>query len=1001
MISENTPQRVAELFEAAMREEPARRPEFLAEACGANQELWDEVSSLVLEYERRGETEDPARDWAGDEERPTDSASEGRQPAHLIGRYEAGRELGRGGMGVVYEAFDPVLGRRIALKTIRLVGYGTPLEQGWLRARLLREARTAALLDHPNIVRVYDSGVHEELAYVAMELVEGPTLERRMRTGRLEAGDALSILRQVAVALDYSHSAGVVHRDVKPANIMLRRGEEVKITDFGIAQIATAEHPTRTTLTVGTPSYMSPEQIRKRHVDGRSDQFSLAVMSFEMLTGAKPFLAESDFDLMQKIVAGESKSVSNEAPHLPAMLDAVFQRAFATNCEDRFPTCAEFVCALEEGIGAAQIRLAPGPAPQEASGSIGSERESARTADHLEPSAPGSEAATLDHTDQSAMGRRSKTWTALLRNRWRAFGAAAGLILLLSWSANSIFVERKAPKPGGALEAMATASTNLRHFILNLDFEQLGLRTEAFLDNRLSNPNREAGSFEWRTLPSQVRGITDILDMAGGWGQTAVIESDGTVWTWGSEYLGVGSPIINHPDPSPLRVAKTVSFRSVACGSGHCLALAENGTVWAWGDNDFAELGDGTTISRRTPVKVSGLADVAAIAAYAAHSLALKQDGTVWSWGRDSDGRNLRRIPIQLPLLENIASIAAGERFDLALKKDGTVWAWSRDATMRTGEGKNGYLSTPMPVNGISGVTAIAAGTNHAVARKKDGTVWTWGRNAYGELGDGSATDRWTPVQVPGLESVVAVAAGAQHTLALLSDGTVRAWGQNSSGVLGDGTMEDSHSPGPVRGLSGVVSIASGGQHGLARKKDGTLWTWGWNDYGQLGRQAVRELESVGTKSATVNYVRIAGPKFEMIRDGFPWILFDRAPHRIVLQPGNFGTSQWGAALGYDVAADGKYAISGAFQRANSNPYAGDGVDVAIVVDGDDNHPLWAKHIATNNLAPQPFSVVAQLRQRQVVRFVVYSGPQGKNGNSDETSLVATIDRQEGENRGH
>jgi alpha-tubulin suppressor-like RCC1 family protein len=544
--------------------------------------------------------------------------------------------------------------------------------------------------------------------------------------------------------------------------------------------------------------------------------------------------------------------------------------------------------------------------------------------------------------------------------------------------------------------AAAPTPLNPAHVVLNQDFERLGLRTEAYLDNRQSNPNRGAASFEWRNLPSQVRGIKDVLAMAGGWGQTAVIQRDGLALIWGWEFLAEGHPFRKHPDPLPIWGNPTASFRSVSCGNIHCLALTENGTVWAWGNNEHAQLGDGTTVSRRTPVRIGGLESVMSIAASQYHSLALQQNGTVWSWGREAnEGRALQRTPVQVPLLENIASISAGDSIYLALTKDGSVWIWGPDAVKLPGKGAKGAASTPILVSGISGVTAVAAGTNHVVALKSDGTVWTWGRNAYGELGDGTVTDRWTPMAVPGLDQVVAIAAGAQHSFALRHDGTVLAWGQNSYGALGDGTWKDRHVPGPVSGLIGIVGIASGGQHGLARKSDGTLWTWGWNEYGQLGRQEIRQLASTGTRSATINYERISGPNYELTGEGFPWILFDRNAHRIVLQPGNFGTSEWGAALGFDVAADGEYAISGAFQRANSNPFAGDGVDVAIFIDGDDNHPLWKKHIDTHDLAREPFSVVAQLRRGQVVRFVVFSGPQGKNGESDETSLVATIDRKE------
>jgi alpha-tubulin suppressor-like RCC1 family protein/serine/threonine protein kinase len=952
MMAEITQQRVVELFEAALREEPARRPEFLAEACGSSHELWDELSSLVAEYERRDETVDPPLAWAGGVSATQDSTPGEAQPANLVGRYEAGREIGRGGMGIVYEAYDPVLGRRVALKTIRMDGYGTRSEQGWLRARLLREARTAASLEHSNIVHIYDSGIHGDLAYIAMELVEGPTLERRMAAAPLPSADALNILRQAAAALDYSHAAGVVHRDVKPANIILHRGTAVKIADFSIAKVLSSKQSTWTTLGAGTPSYMSPEQIRGQQVDGRSDQFSLAVVAFELLTGGKPFAADSDFELMKRIAEGDPASVCRVAPHLPASLDGTFQRAFAKDSEDRYATCTEFVCALEEALNAA-------PASGE--------------------SAP--------QTNTQVSGARLAS-----RFAWH-WAAAAVVLLVLAWPVGKLVFSKKAPKPSVAT-ASASAPLDARHIVLSQNFEQLVLRTEAYLDHRPGNPNRAAGSFTSRNVPSQVRGIAEVTAIAGGWGNSLAVKSDGTLWDWGWEFLRERRPIIKHSAPIQLKVGQSAPFRSVAGGGEHSLALADDGTVWAWGNNDFAQLGDGTTTSHRAPVRVGGLADVVGIAAGNLYSLALKRDGTVWIWGGDGlAGTILHKVPVEVPALEDVASISTGVGFYIALKKDGSVWAWGSNRDGCLGDGTNKDRATPERVSGLSGVKAVAAGAHHAAALKSDGTVWTWGQNAYGELGDGSLTDHWYPVQVTGLDHVSAIAAGAQHTFALRNDGTVWAWGENSYGVLGDGTWQDRSTPKPVRGLSGVDAIASGGQHGIARKNDGTLWTWGWNEYGQLGGQSVRELGSSGITVKTVNYARSSGPTYALADNGLPWILFDRTARRILLQPGNFATSQWGAALGYDVRTDGQYAIRGAFQRANNSPGAGDGVDVAIFVNDDDAHPLWTRHIGSFDNARTPFSVVAQLRRGQVLRFVVFSGPQGKDGNSDETSLEAAIDQ--------
>src|ERR1051325_3079950 len=178
-----------------------------------------------------------------------------------IGRYKIVRELGRGAMGVVYHAIDPNIGRPVAIKTIQLGGTRTPEEQERLRERLFREARSAGILSHPGIVTIYDVEQQGDLAYIAMEYVDGPTLDQMLSTGKQHPAEQLfSILNQTAAALDYAHGKGIVHRDIKPANIMIAAEGVAKITDFGIAKVTASEQFTMTGSIVGTPHYMSPEQ---------------------------------------------------------------------------------------------------------------------------------------------------------------------------------------------------------------------------------------------------------------------------------------------------------------------------------------------------------------------------------------------------------------------------------------------------------------------------------------------------------------------------------------------------------------------------------------------------------------------------------------------------------------------------------------------------------------------------------------------------------------------
>jgi serine/threonine-protein kinase len=266
-----------------------------------------------------------------------------------ISRYEIVRELGRGAMGVVYHATDPNIGRPVAIKTIRLNDVPNPQEQAKLRERLFREARSAGMLSHPGIVVIYDVGQQNETAYIAMEFVDGPTLDHLLSDARALSPEQLfSILGQTAAALDYAHQKGIVHRDIKPANIMIAGDGTVKIADFGIAKIAASEQFTMTGTIVGTPHYMSPEQVQGKPVDGRSDQFSLAVIAFEMLTGEKPYTGEHLTTVVYKIVAEEPPSPRRLNPTLGPQIENVLQRALQKKPEQRYSTCQELVQALEQ-----------------------------------------------------------------------------------------------------------------------------------------------------------------------------------------------------------------------------------------------------------------------------------------------------------------------------------------------------------------------------------------------------------------------------------------------------------------------------------------------------------------------------------------------------------------------------------------------------------------------------------------------------------------------------
>jgi serine/threonine-protein kinase len=265
-----------------------------------------------------------------------------------IGRYKIVRELGRGAMGVVYHAIDPNIGRPVAIKTIQFQPTRKPEELDRMRDRLFREARSAGILSHPGIVTIYDVDQQDDLAYIAMEYVDGPTLEQLLsENGPMPSDKMFSILGQTAVALDYAHSKGIVHRDIKPANIMMTADGTCKITDFGIAKLTTSEQLTRTGSIVGTPHYMSPEQVQGQTVDGRSDQFSLAVIVYEMLTGEKRYTGEHLTTVVYKIVAEEPVPPRRLNPTLTPAIETALRKAMAKRPDQRYKTCQEFSSALE------------------------------------------------------------------------------------------------------------------------------------------------------------------------------------------------------------------------------------------------------------------------------------------------------------------------------------------------------------------------------------------------------------------------------------------------------------------------------------------------------------------------------------------------------------------------------------------------------------------------------------------------------------------------------
>src|ERR1051326_4033319 len=266
-----------------------------------------------------------------------------------LGRYEVVRELGKGAMGIVYLAKDPLIGRLVALKTIRSSAHADDDETKEFQQRFIREAQAAGILNHPSIVTVHDIGQDEptNMSFIAMEYVEGQNLKEVLAQGRPLPFDQIGdIIAQVAEALDFAHAKGIVHRDVKPANIILVEGNRAKITDFGIAKIATGGNLTTTGQFLGTPNYMAPEQIKGAPVDGRTDIFSLGICLYECLTRRKPFGGDSLTSISYKIVHEPFPPLHEINPTIPESFEEVVSHCLAKDPAKRYQRGRELAAAL-------------------------------------------------------------------------------------------------------------------------------------------------------------------------------------------------------------------------------------------------------------------------------------------------------------------------------------------------------------------------------------------------------------------------------------------------------------------------------------------------------------------------------------------------------------------------------------------------------------------------------------------------------------------------------
>ena len=325
-------QQITRIASAAMDLEAGRRAAFLDKECGGDAELRQAVEDVLKEDGPSGGSIEAAIGAVAAEVRK-DPAAEGGEPmlGRTISHYKIVEKLGEGGMGVVYKAEDSKLQRTVALKFLPSHG----LEDEEYRARFQREAQAAAALDHPNICTVYEIDEADGQSFIAMECVEGQSLKQKIQSGQLKIDEALDIAMQAAEGMKAAHAKGIVHRDIKSANVMLSEQGQVKIMDFGLARLGDEKGITQTGTTLGTLLYMAPEQAEGETVDQRADIWSLGVVLYEMVSGRLPFEGDVEAAVLRSILYEEPKPLTSVQSSAPPALDEVIAKALMTCPQER------------------------------------------------------------------------------------------------------------------------------------------------------------------------------------------------------------------------------------------------------------------------------------------------------------------------------------------------------------------------------------------------------------------------------------------------------------------------------------------------------------------------------------------------------------------------------------------------------------------------------------------------------------------------------------------
>lgn len=773
----------------------------------------------------------------------------------LAAEYEMLHELGRGGTAVVYLARERTSGREVAIKVIR----ATYAEDEEVLARFAREASVAERLQHPRIVPVHAvRQLDDGTVALVMERVPGQTLKETIRhTGPLQPARAEAVLRDIATALGHAHAQGIVHRDVKPENIFIDETTgHALLSDFGIARPIQGDTAlTLTGIAIGTPTYMSPEQIDRPDIDGRSDLYSLGLVGWEMLSGTRPWDGESLYGIIFRQKQDALPPLDALRSDVPERLLVAIEGLLEKDRDVRWSSADEFLAQLSAEHPAPR-RPRPLPMPTQAAPT--------ETIQYRRPPSR-SDIEMLLGPQRPAARRRGLLVAALV-------GIPASLVAV------ALLLSTRSPHaPGPELALAAESSTARPDAPSTSDAARGGARSRQGVAS--TSAGSIAASDRARPVPDSTPPPSDSVpaqmprsavgEQAGGDHATRIAidhppaasrtppvnqpvqqsarrdaRTPASAGRSSASASASSAPPTLHDETntdSATDAAASAHHGTVIAGGVDSCLLTPSGAAYCWGGNDQGQLGTGNVARAAAPAAVAGDVHFASISPGLSHTCAIARDGASYCWGANDHGQlgNGSVAPSTAPARVaghwRFQTVQAGIAHSCALGGAGRIYCWGAGSSGELGNGHRSDASTPVPVAGRRRFATLAVGWNHSCALDDAGAAYCWGDNSAGQLGDGTTADRDTPTAVGGGLHFVAIAAGGAHSCAVTAAGVAYCWGRNQYGELGDGTTTSHTTPTPVAGDHRFSAITAGGVHTCAITRDGGAECWGRNSDGQLG----------------------------------------------------------------------------------------------------------------------------------------------------------------------